>query len=167
MKVVVDTNLWISFLLHGKVYKSVLDIISRRDVLLVLTKYSIDELVSVASRPKFAKYIPQEALNAFVDFLLENGEFYTLLEIPKRCRDPKDDYLLELASIAGADFILSGDDDLLSLHHIGSCRIIRLSDFQILKEYAGTLNEPRRILMFNLTFNSNLMDASRYPNRVR
>lgn len=129
MKVVVDTNLWISFLLHGKVYRSLLDIISRRDVLLVLTKYSIDELVSVASRPKFAKYIPQEALNAFVDFLLEEGEFYTLLEIPKRCRDPKDDYLLELASIAGADFILSGDDDLLSMHHIGSCRIIRLSDF--------------------------------------
>ena len=75
MKVVVDTNLWISFLLHGKVYKSLLDIISRRDVLLVLAKYSIDELVSVASRPKFAQYIPQEALNAFVDFLLENGEF--------------------------------------------------------------------------------------------
>ncbi len=130
MKVVVDTNLWISFLLHGRVYRALLDIISREDVILVLTQCSIDELVSVASRPKFAKYIPHDALNAFVDFLLEDAEFYTLLEIPKRCRDPKDDYLLELASVSEADVLLTGDDDLLSMHSIGSCRIIRISEFR-------------------------------------
>lgn len=129
MKVIVDTNLWISFLLHGKVSKALLDIISREDVLVVMCQLSIDELIAVASRPKFAKYIHEDALNALIDFLRQRSEFYSLMYIPQRCRDPKDDYLLELALKAEADFMLTGDDDLLSMHTIGTCRIIRISEF--------------------------------------
>jgi predicted nucleic acid-binding protein len=35
------------------------------------------------------------------------------------CRDPDDDHILALAATAGAEVIVSGDDDLLSLkrHH--------------------------------------------------
>ena len=51
-------------------------------------------------------------------------------DIPCRCRDPKDDYLLELAVQANAIYLVSGDDDLLSLGHIEGCRIMTVEQFE-------------------------------------
>ena len=48
------------------------------------------------------------------------------------CRDPKDDFLLELAAVSSADFLVTGDRDLLELRGIGECRIISPSDFDLL-----------------------------------
>lgn len=36
--------------------------------------------------------------------------------IPAVTRDPKDDYLLSYAPVGGADYIVTGDEDLLALH---------------------------------------------------
>jgi len=40
------------------------------------------------------------------------------------CRDPKDDMFLECAALAGADVLVTGDKDLLSLGSYGAARII-------------------------------------------
>lgn len=130
-KVIVDTNLWISFLLHGKAYRQLTDILSDERVTLVTSRTSIDEFVSVASRKKFAKYISEEQVSAVVEFILQNSLFYPLHDIPSRCRDPKDDYLLELAVVSNADYLLTGDDDLLSIKNIGTCKIATVSDLTI------------------------------------
>jgi predicted nucleic acid-binding protein len=45
------------------------------------------------------------------------------------CRDPKDDKYLELALAAGAETIVSSDDDLLVLHPWRSVRILRPADY--------------------------------------
>ena len=129
MKVVIDTNLWISFLLHGKISKQLIEIISREDVYMASSQLSVDELVSVASRKKFSKYITSNQLLALVGFILRESLMYPLNNIPKRCRDPKDDYLLELAVISKADYLLTGDDDLLCLKKIGDCQITTVPDF--------------------------------------
>jgi hypothetical protein len=55
-----------------------------------------------------------------------------LKEIPARCRDPKDDYLLELAMASKAEFLLTGDDDLLEMKRVGFCRILTVRDFLLL-----------------------------------
>lgn len=123
-KVIIDTNLWISFLLHGQAYKHLTDILSDEEVTLVTSQTSIDEFVAVASRKKFAKYISEAQVSAVVEFILQNSLFYPLHDIPRRCRDPKDDYLLELAVVSNADYLLTGDDDLLSMKNIGSCKIV-------------------------------------------
>lgn len=124
MKVIIDTNLWISFLLHGSIYKTLLDILTAESVELVICQASIDEFVSVASRKKFAKYIPEAQITAMVEYFLVNAQAYLLNDIPKRCRDPKDDYLLELVLTSRADFLLTGDADLLSIGQIGNCKIM-------------------------------------------
>ncbi|MBQ6791126.1 MAG: putative toxin-antitoxin system toxin component, PIN family [Paludibacteraceae bacterium] len=51
-------------------------------------------------------------------------------EIPARCRDPKDDYLLELAIQAKAIYLVSGDSDLLDIGTIGDCRIMTVQQFE-------------------------------------
>jgi predicted nucleic acid-binding protein len=45
------------------------------------------------------------------------------------CRDPKDDKYLELALAAGAETIVSSDDDLLVLHPWRGVRILRPADY--------------------------------------
>ena len=48
------------------------------------------------------------------------------------CRDPKDDKYLELALAAGAETIVSSDDDLLVLHPWRGVRILRPADYLVL-----------------------------------
>jgi hypothetical protein len=45
------------------------------------------------------------------------------------CRDPKDDKYLELALAAGAEVIVSSDDDLLVLHPWRGTRILNPADY--------------------------------------
>ena len=45
------------------------------------------------------------------------------------CRDSKDNFLLALAKDAGADFLITGDKDLLSLKTFGNTKIISLNEF--------------------------------------
>jgi predicted nucleic acid-binding protein len=45
------------------------------------------------------------------------------------CRDPKDNYLVSLAIDTNADFLITGDGDLLNLIKIGNTSVIRYSDF--------------------------------------
>ena len=51
-------------------------------------------------------------------------------DIPARCRDPKDDYLLELAIQSKAIYLVSGDSDLLEMGTIGDCRIMTVKQFE-------------------------------------
>lgn len=45
------------------------------------------------------------------------------------CRDPKDNKFLELAVSGKADFIVSGDEDLLELNPFREIRILKPADF--------------------------------------
>ena len=69
----------------------------------------------------------------------ENMTNVPLGEIPERCRDPKDDYLLELAIQAQAIYLVSGDSDLLELGQIGDCKIMTVLEFE--KEIMTILQE--------------------------
>lgn len=58
MRIIIDTNLWISFLI-GKKLSCLLGLISNGNVELVVSKELLDEIESVASRPKFVKISPK------------------------------------------------------------------------------------------------------------
>jgi len=45
------------------------------------------------------------------------------------CRDPKDNFLLALAKDAGADSLITRDDDLLSIKQFEKTIILTLEDF--------------------------------------
>ncbi len=47
----------------------------------------------------------------------------------KICRDPKDDKYLQLAVDGNADFLITGDQDLLVLNPFHGIRILRPADF--------------------------------------
>ena len=58
--------------------------------------------------------------------------FMELVEVSSSvtiCRDPKDDFLLSLARDGNADFLLTGDKDLLELERFEATKIITISGF--------------------------------------
>lgn len=131
IKVIVDTNLWISFLI-GRKLSCLLSLLSRPDFELVVSQELIDEIRKVSLRPKLLKYFSQEQIALLLDFMSEETQLYQLENIIPRCRDPKDDYLLELAIVSKADYLVTGDKDLLDLDKIGSCQIVSAMEFDSL-----------------------------------
>lgn len=130
VKVIIDTNLWISFLIGLTASPAVRRILTDGAVSIVMTDILHQEIMAVASRPKFARYFASEACERLLAFLCARSEDYPLGDIPARCRDPKDDYLLELARVADADILVMGDKDLTDLHQFGHCQILTLAEFK-------------------------------------
>lgn len=130
-KVIIDTNLWISFLIGQKSLLFVRRLLTDESITVVMTEILRSEILNVASRPKFSKYFAPEAISRLDTFLTSRCENYSLDAIPKRCRDPKDDYLLELARVADADILFTGDKDLTDMGHFGRCRIMTIADLRL------------------------------------
>ena len=131
-KVIIDTNLWISFLIGQKSASSIRGLLTDETVSIVMTDMLQAEIVGVASRPKFVRYFAPESVERLVAFLTSRCEHYSLANIPNRCRDPKDDYLLELARVSKADLLVTGDKDLTEMRLFGHCRIITLNELALL-----------------------------------
>lgn len=129
MRLVVDTNLWVSYLLKpNSLIAPQINIIQREETLLN-SRATLEELSDVLSRAKFAKYVHREDVHAFIMAFIETGEHVTISQEIKACRDPRDDKFLELAVSGQADVILTGDDDLLVLHSFEDIPILRMREF--------------------------------------
>jgi putative PIN family toxin of toxin-antitoxin system len=87
------------------------------------------ELNQVLNRKKFVKYFTVEEKQEFIVKLIESGELVVITESIDVCRDPKDNKFLELAVSGEADFIVSGDQDLLVLNPFRNIEIITANDF--------------------------------------
>lgn len=129
MKIIIDTNLWISYLIGKQTYR-LKELLTREGTTIFVCRELLDELMEVASRPKLKRCILQEDILQ----LLQVIELYCLeVVLHKKAvseiRDAKDLYLLSLADEVEADYLLTGDKDLLVLGRYGKTAIFTLSDF--------------------------------------
>jgi putative PIN family toxin of toxin-antitoxin system len=83
---------------------------------LLMSMETLEELQSVLIRPKFDNYIPLGKRLAFYESLRLTAILIESVAPISACRDSKDDKFLALAVTGQADFILTGDQDLLVLH---------------------------------------------------
>lgn len=83
------------------------------------------EIAEVLARPKCARAIPAARRARTLGILRDAAVWFQPVVRVSDCRDPKDDKYLELALAAGAETIVSGDDDLLLLHPWRGVRILR------------------------------------------
>lgn len=85
--------------------------------------------MAVAKRPKLRKYISRDELEDLLETIDEVAEFVNVTSNISECRDPKDNFLLSLAVDGKADYLLTGDKDLLVLKKIGVTEIKTISEF--------------------------------------
>lgn len=134
MRYVFDTNVIISAILfeHSKPAKAFRYALSNGEILLSLDL--LEELNEVLGRERFNQYVTSEEREEFLAALLERAVLVEITENVQECRDPKDDKLLELALNGEADYIISGDKDLLVLHPFRHVAIITPDAFLELVE---------------------------------
>jgi hypothetical protein len=131
IKIVIDTNVWISYLI-GKSLKGLQNYIDDGIIQIYSCTEQIEELLEVFNKPKIKKYINTEQSLEFIELLTEKANLLRIDNIMPFCRDPKDDYLIALALQADCHYLVTGDDDLLSLRKIDMLEIITFSDFKLI-----------------------------------
>ena len=124
--VVVDTNVYISALVFGGTPRMVFERIDSLGYRLCVSKPIMDEVAEVLTR-RFGW--SGADLRRFLPPLWRRCFIITPTAALEICDDPDDDRILKFAQAADADFIVTGDDDLLRLKHFGSTQIVRPRDF--------------------------------------
>ena len=108
MKVMFDSNLWISFMI-GKRLSSLAEVLCRHDVEVYVCEQLLDEIRGVIARDYFFEMVYDVCL--FTDITVK---------AKSDIRDPKDLYLLSMAESVLVDYIISGDRDLTDMkQHAG------------------------------------------------
>ena len=126
VRIIIDTNLWLSFLLTPS--NSKLDkVLSDPAVKLILSQELIEEFLEVSQRPKFKKYFSFEDLQYLLLTIEEKAEFIAVTTEVAICRDPKDNFLLALAKDGKAHYLVTGDKDLLILGKYSRTNIITIT----------------------------------------
>jgi uncharacterized protein len=83
------------------------------------------EIAEVLDRPKFAGAIALARRQRVLEIVRRAAVWFEPAVRVTDCRDPKDDKYLELALAAGAEILVSSDDDLLVLDPWRGVRILR------------------------------------------
>ncbi len=137
LKLVIDTNTLVSAFFWEGNEAELLRKIEQGEAKIYITSKILKEVEEVIKRPKFdqvmknAGLIPNQIMQKIVS--LSHLVIAPKLNI-KVCRDEKDNKFLECAVNAKADYIVSGDEDLLSLKEYKGMPIIRASRMlQLLK----------------------------------
>jgi len=132
LKVVLDTNQLVSSLLSTQgLQRQLINAWRRRAFLLFLAPGQIDEVAEVLGRPKIQKKYPITPgdREAFLHLLRQDALPLPHAAGPGVCRDPDDDSLLGCAAAVGADYLVTGDDDFLTIGGYGSVAILRAREF--------------------------------------
>ncbi len=127
-KVILDTNLWITFLISNRL-ESIVELLLQGKIELIYSKELLEEILVVVQRPKFRKYFSGEKKSILLKVFDRYGRLVNVISDLKMCRDQKDDFLLNLSVDSKADFLITGDTDLLVIEKIKKTKIVSWSDF--------------------------------------
>jgi putative PIN family toxin of toxin-antitoxin system len=129
MKIIVDTNLWISFLI-GKRLSVLKSLLTNSDLRLFVCDKLLEEIQHISSKQKIRKYVSENDIKDTLVIIDKFCEFAVIQqEVVSPIRDVKDLYLLSLADTVQADYIVTGDKDLLVLQAHNQTKIVTYNDF--------------------------------------
>lgn len=125
-KVVVDTNVFISGVLFGGNPRKIIEGWLNRKYAFCL---SPELKVEILNKLKRKFLMPMQTIQIIEEALDAKTEKYNPRKKLFICKDPTDNFLLELAEDAQADYIISGDKLVLTLGHYKKTKIISPKNF--------------------------------------
>lgn len=126
-RVVFDTNVWLSALVFGGRPDEVLQLFIDGSITVVVSEECLSEL-----RRKLVQKFPLFllSLNLLEASIRKDAELVQLGRQPVQAsRDKTDDKFIETALIGHCSYIISGDNDLLTLKHYQNISIVSSSEF--------------------------------------
>ncbi|MCA2721483.1 MAG: putative toxin-antitoxin system toxin component, PIN family [Microcystis sp. M048S1] len=131
IKVIIDTNLWISFLI-GKQLAGLKYLLIEKTLVPIFSPQLLNEINLVTKRPKLQKHFPQSKVQELLELLSIIGLCIETKSKINICRNAKDNYLLALAKDSQADFLITGDQHLLILQQFGITKIVTYQQFLVI-----------------------------------
>ncbi len=134
-RVLCDANVYISYLLPSRTGQAIVAIVEaafRGDFVLLIPPEVVAELAdAVRRKPYLVRRIYTPDVETFVAAIRGVGEVIPPIRepLPVVTRDRKDDYLLAYALVGAADFLVTGDRDLLILGSVGNVLIVSPTEF--------------------------------------
>jgi len=130
MKIVVDANLWISFLI-GKRLKSLRKLCLNKDISVFYCDEIIEEFLDVSNRPKIKKLgIKKRNVSVVLRFIATHCTKAEIKGIAEsNVKDPDDLYLLSFSDSINANFLLTGDKGLIALGRHNITEIVSYNEF--------------------------------------
>ena len=132
MRVVVDTGVLVSALIkHQGTTGDILAALRAGRFTAIYSTEMLVEIIDVLGRPSIrAKYhIEPDDITALINLIRLRGEMVIPKQKIRACRDPKDNIFLEAALASQADYIVSGDSDLLELSPFETIPVLRPAGF--------------------------------------
>lgn len=129
-RIILDTNLWISFLIT-KDFKNLDNHLTEGDVSLLFSEQLFAEFIEVSKRPKLKKYFKTKDISALLTLMNSFSEMVEVKSNVDLCRDKKDNFILNLAIDSNANFLVTGDKDLLELKKVNKTKIITFTDLAL------------------------------------
>jgi len=129
IKVIFDTNVWISFLIDKRL-SFIKNLISNGQITIIVTEQLLKELVEVTSREKLKKYFPKKSVSELLELLEIIAEKVEISPTHFINRDPKDNFLLDLIDFSKADYLVTGDKDLLIHNPFKTATILTPASFE-------------------------------------
>ncbi|MGD0781920.1 MAG: putative toxin-antitoxin system toxin component, PIN family [Candidatus Aminicenantales bacterium] len=140
IRAVIDTNVIVASLIHpAGTTGAILSRLRDGAFTIVLSPALLDEIAAVMSYPKIRdKYgIRTSDMEVIAGLLALRGQMAMPTEAIHVCRDPDDDILLEAAVAGEAEYIVSGDEDLLAIRKFRMVRIVKPAVFLAILDKAG------------------------------
>ena len=129
IRLIIDTNIWVSFLI-GKTLSGLSEAIISNKVTILFSVELFEELFEVLQRPKLSKYFSHDDIQEFISLIHPRVEWIDVEHNFDDCRDPKDNFLLNLCVSGKADYLITGDEDLLILNPFRKTVITNYRKFQ-------------------------------------
>src|SRR3954468_5680474 len=134
LRVVVDTNVLVSglFGIENTHPLKILTAIRSQKIILVTSAVIMEEVSTVINREKISKkiHLNEEERKVFIDELIARSDVTAGKQLVRNFdRDIKDDKFLACGVEGGADYIITGDRDLLDVIEYTDIKIITPREF--------------------------------------
>ncbi len=124
-KIVIDTNVFVSGVVFGVTPKIVLDFVRLSNIELLMSQLLAEEILAQMYRFRI-----EEITNQVVRYtIFSQARMIAPRIVPAISRDPKDDMLLALSLAGKAEYLITGDKDLLILRTFERTKIVTPSEF--------------------------------------
>lgn len=125
-RVILDTNVFLSAILFGKTPGEIIELWQEEIFDLAISPETLAELIG---KLKFKFGLPQDLIDEWHDLISKQSIRVMPEYKAKACRDPEDDKFLDVAFAARADYLVTGDHDLLTLKDYFNVKILRPREF--------------------------------------
>ena len=127
LQFVIDTNVLVSSILIKKSSSDFVLKKARSLGILLFSEATFQELQTTLSRSKFDRYVSLQVRSEFIFRLRLESELVDIVERVDLCRDEKDNKFLEVAINGKAEYLITGDNDLLVLRPFQDVKIMTIN----------------------------------------